>query len=102
MTPDGERVVADYSWTFNKNESHNCVTRQELLAVVSAIQHIKYDLGDHHFTFRTNHGALQWLMSFKELEGQLARWIEMLQAYDFDVVYTAGTHHGIVSPPLQC
>lgn len=93
-TAEGERVVAYYSRTFNKAEKRYCVTRRELLAVVSAIRHFKYYLGGLHFTVRTDHSALQWLMSFKEPEGQLARWIEELQAYDFTVVHRPGVRHG--------
>ena len=33
----------------------------------------------------TDHGSLQWLHSFKEPEGQLARWLERLQEYNFNI-----------------
>ena len=42
------------------------------------------------FILRTDHAALKWLRSFKGPEGQVARWIEKLQEYDFDV---AGLKH---------
>lgn len=45
------------------------------------------------FTVRSDHAALQWLMSFKEPEGHLARWLEELQSYDFTVVHRAGVQH---------
>lgn len=32
-------------------------------------------------------------MSFKDLEGQLAHWVERLQQYDFEVVYRKGVLH---------
>lgn len=90
---EGERVVAYFSKTFNKAERRYCVTRRELLAVVKAIQHFRYYLCGLPFTVRTDHSALQWLMSFKEPEGQVARWIEGLQAYSFTVVHRAGARH---------
>ena len=91
--PEGERVVAYYSRTFNKAERRYCVTRRELLAVVSAVRHFKYYLCGLTFTVRTDHSALQWLMSFKEPEGQVARWIEELQSYNFAIVHRAGARH---------
>lgn len=45
------------------------------------------------FTVRTDHSALQWLMSFKEPEGQIARWLEELALHVFKVEYRAGTHY---------
>lgn len=91
--PEGERVVAYFSRTFNKHERRYCVTRRELLAVVASIKHFKYYLGGLPFTVRTDHSALQWLMSFREPEGQVARWLEELQPYDFTVVHRAGARH---------
>lgn len=93
MGPEGEKVVAYFSRTFNKAERRYCVTRRELLAIVRAISHFKYYLCGLPFTIRTDHAALQWLMSFKEPEGQIARWLEELAPYAFKVEYRAGARH---------
>ena len=45
--PEGERVVAYYSRTFNKAERRYCVTRHKLLA--RAVRHFKYYLCGLHF-----------------------------------------------------
>ncbi|XP_071576157.1 uncharacterized protein [Temnothorax nylanderi] len=37
--------------------------------------------------------SLKWLMSFKDLEGQLARWLERLQQFEFSVVHRKGFSH---------
>ncbi|KAJ8346565.1 hypothetical protein SKAU_G00279660 [Synaphobranchus kaupii] len=92
--PEGEKVVAYYSKALSKAERRYCVTRRELLAVVFAIRHFKYYLCGRPFTVRTDHASLQWLMSFKEPEGQLARWLEELQCYEFTVTHRAGERHG--------
>ena len=42
---------------------------------------------------RIDHGSLQWLMRFKNCEGQIARWVETLSAYTFTVVHRAGRVH---------
>eukprot|EP00063_Salmo_salar_P080830 XP_014055665.1 PREDICTED: uncharacterized protein LOC106604999 [Salmo salar] len=91
--PEGERVVAHFSKTFDKHERRYCVTRRELLAVVASIKHFKYYLGGLPFTVRTDHSALQWLMSFREPEVQVAHWSEELQPYDFTVVHRAVACH---------
>lgn len=48
------------------------MTRHELLAVMLAALHFKYELCGVLFTIRTDHAALQRLMSFGEPEGQVA------------------------------
>ena len=71
-----ERVVAYFSRTLTRSERNYCVTRRELLAVVKSIEHFNYYLHRQKFRVRTDHSALQWPMSFRELLGQLARWLE--------------------------
>ncbi|KAK7884629.1 hypothetical protein WMY93_027752 [Mugilogobius chulae] len=93
LRPEGEKVVAYFSKTFNKAERRYCVTRRELLAIVRAIGHFRYYLCGLPFTIRTDHSALQWLMSFKEPEGQIARWLEELAPFNFKVEYRAGGRH---------
>lgn len=58
-----------------------------LLAVVTALHHFRPYL---YFLLRTDHASLTWLLTFREPEGQLARWIEALQSYDFEVQHQAG------------
>lgn len=69
------------------------MTRRELLAIVRAISHFKYYLCGLPFTIQTDHAALQWLMSFKEPEGQIARWLEELAPYVCKVQYRAGARY---------
>ena len=39
------------------------------------------------FTLRTDHSAFKWLQILKEPEGQLARWLEQLQKYEFEIIH---------------
>lgn len=88
-----EHVVEYYSKTFSRPELNYCVTRKELLAVIKSVQHFQPYLLGRHFTVRTDHASLKWLMNFKNPEGQTARWIEILQQFDFDVQHRAGNKH---------
>lgn len=89
-----EKVIAYFSRALKRVERNYCTTRRELLAVVDGIHHFQHYLYGRKFTVRTDHGALQWLMSFKDLEGQMARWLEILGTYDYEVVYRPGAKHG--------
>ena len=81
------RVVAYASRVLSKPERRYCTTRRELLAVVTFVKHFRSYLLGSSFKVRTDHGSLAWLYNFREPEGQLARWLEQLQEYNFTVVH---------------
>lgn len=89
-----ERVIAYASKKFSKAERRYSVTRQELLAVVIAVKHFRHYLYGRKFVVRTDHGSLRWLMNFKEVEGQMARWIETLSMFQYTIEHRPGTRHG--------
>ena len=88
-----ERVVAYSSKSLNTAERNYCVTRKELWAVVYHVKHFRCYLYGRHFTIRTDHGSLRWLHRFKEPEGQLARWLDVLAEYDYTIVCRPGVQH---------
>ena len=91
---DGEeRVIMYLSRSLTKEERRYCVTRKELLAIVYAVQQCKQYLLGSKFLIRTDHGSLTWLMSFKEPQGQVARWIEILSEYHWDIQHRPGRVH---------
>ena len=92
--PDGtERVIAYASRALTRQERRYCVTRRELLAAVEFTHHFRCYLIGRKFTLRTDHASLTWLQNFREPEGQLARWLERLQEYDFELVHRPGRQH---------
>ena len=88
-----ERVIAFASRSLSKAERKYCATRREMLALVWAIKHFRPYLYGRRFTVRTDHASLRWLQSFHEPEGQVARWLQCLSEYDFEVVHRPGTKH---------
>ena len=102
-----ERVIAYGSRLLTKPERKYCVTRRELLAVVTFVRQYRPYLICRKFTLRTDHGSLTWLRNFKEPEGQLARWLERLQELDFEIVHRRGSAHTNADslsrlPCIQC
>ena len=88
-----ERVIAYASRTLNKAEQNYCVTRRELLAIVTFLKHFRHYLYGQSVTVRTDHGALRWLMNTKNPEGQVARWLEVVSQYRLTLVHRAGRIH---------
>ena len=91
---DGEEhAIAYASRTLSKTERQYCVTRKELLALVTFVKHFKHYLYGQKFLVRTDHSSLKWLMNFKNPEGQTACWIEVLSSYDMKVEHRPGRLH---------
>ena len=88
-----ERVISYYSRCFSSSERNYCVTRKELVAIIASVKHFHHYIYGSKCTVRTDHGALTWLLKFKNPEGQLARWIEVLQTYDLTIKFRAGKLH---------
>jgi hypothetical protein len=56
---------------------NTCVTQWELLTIAKALEHSHKYLYGQDFHLRTDH-SLIWLLSFKNMEGKTARWIQGL------------------------
>ena len=88
-----EKPVAFASRSLINRERNYCTTRKEMLALVNFIKYFKTYLLGKKFTVRTDHNSLKWLLSFKNPEGQVARWLEQLAEYDFEVIHRPGKDH---------
>ena len=73
-----------HSISLNNAQWSYCTTRKELLTVVVFTCHSfhHYMLG-RAFTMWTDHTSLVWLMCFKQIGGQLSRWLEDLSQYAY-------------------
>ena len=88
-----EHVIAYASRVLSRTERKYCATRQEMLALVWATRHFRPYLYGRRFTLRTDHNSLRWLHNFKEPEGQVARWLEVLSEFDYRVIHRPGVQH---------
>ena len=92
---NGQEVVFSYASNILMHEQKRlCTTQNELLAVVKFIRQFCHYLLGYRFLLRTNHNCLVWLISFRNPEGQLARWLEELSQFDFQIVHRQGKKHG--------
>ena len=64
-----------------------------MFAVVESLKHFRFYLLGRRFLVRTDQSALQWLRNFNEPVGQMARWLERLAEYYFEIVHRAGKNH---------
>ena len=80
-----EKPIAYFLIVLNGTQRNYCPTRRELLAVITSLQHFRHYLLGNKVILRTDHHSLKWLRTFKRPEGILARWIETLAEYDFEI-----------------
>jgi transposase InsO family protein len=89
-----ERVIAYYSKTLSPAERNYCVTRRELLAVIKAVRFFRPYLYGRPFLLRTDHASLLWLCRRKEPSNQVARWLEILSEFKYQIQHRPGNKHG--------
>lgn len=88
-----ERVIGYDSLALDPAQRKYCTTRKELLAVVLFTRRFRMYLMGRTFHVRTDHNSLVWLMGFKNIEGQLARWLEELASYNMTIMHRPGKEH---------
>lgn len=88
-----ERVVSYGSYSLTPQQRRYCTTRKELLAIVRFTRQYRHYLLGKKFYIRTDHSSLSWLMRFKMLDGQLARWLEELSQFDMEIIHRSGKKH---------
>jgi hypothetical protein len=85
-----ERAVAYGSLTLTPEQQKYCTTQKELLAIIRFSRQFRHYLMGRHFTVRTDHNSLTWLMNFKEPQGQLDRWLEELSQFNMEIQHRPG------------
>ncbi|CAO3564918.1 unnamed protein product [Mortierella alpina] len=84
------RPVAFTSRKMNSAERNYPTHEQELLAVVHALKTWRYYLDGSHFIVYTDHATLRHFPTQPKLTRRQARWMELLQEYDFEFKYKRG------------
>jgi hypothetical protein len=90
--PDGTlHPIAFHSRQLKQHERNYAITELECLAIIDAIDKFHCYLHGKKFTIYSDHSALQYLKSVKNLTGRLFRWSLKLSMYDYEVIYIKGT-----------
>lgn len=63
------------------------VHKKELLSIVKALTHWRFDLLGSHFNVYTDHRTFESFLTQRDLSQWQERWQGMLAQYDFEVVY---------------
>ena len=88
-----ERVVAYMSQAMNRHQKSYCVTRKELLAVVTALRKFHHYLYGQDVLLRTDNAAVSWVRNLKNPTGQMARWLQEIETFNLTVTHRPGRKH---------
>jgi hypothetical protein len=82
-------------------QRHYRVFEQETIAMLEALLKWEYKLISYWIHVVTDHAALEFFKTQKNLSGRQARWMEFLSRFDFDIRYVKGKDNK-VADTLSC
>lgn len=88
-----DKVIAYGSRRLSKSQRNYSTTKKELYACVVFVNQFSHFLTGRKFRIRSDHSSLQWLLNFRNPTGMLARWIESLGNFQFDIIFRRGVEH---------
>ena len=97
LCPDGEwHPVGYFSKTMDPAEYNYEIHDKEMLAIVRSLSHWRADLqsAESKIKVYTDHKALEYFMTTKQLTSRQARWADTLSQFFFTVMYQPGKKNG--------
>lgn len=91
------RLVAFFSSTLNPSEMNYDIHDKEMLAIVKGLREWRGLLigVQNPFLAITDHRALEYFTTKRQLTGRQARWAELISEYDFKITYRPGKQNTI-------
>jgi hypothetical protein len=89
----GERPIAFASRCLSDSERKKCISEKECIAIIYAIEKFRIYIEGMHFKLVTDHLALQWLYSKRNLSNRLEYMALFIQDLDMEIVYKPGKLH---------
>ena len=83
--PNWYRPVFYASQRLSATEKNYSTTKREALGMVYNINKLWHYLFGRKFTFHVDHSAILYLVNKQALTGRLARWMLLLQEFDFQI-----------------
>ena len=88
-----EHVISYYSRSTTEREKNYDSREAECAAIIAGVKHYRSYLFGSKFDIVTDHEALKYLQTSKQLSSKLTRWSLYLQDFDFEVIYREQRKH---------
>ena len=86
-----EHPLAYGSWKLLPREVNYSAIEREGLAIVEVVQQFRVYLEGNPFVIQTDHNPLAHLARIKDTHGRIARWLLVLQPYEYKISYRPGS-----------
>ena len=87
---NGLQPIAFYSRKFNAAEQNYPTHDRELAAVIAALKEWRQYADGDKIILQTDHEALRYISTQKNLSKRQARWVEFLQQFNYEIKYIPG------------
>ena len=74
-------------------ENNYSITERECLAMLFSVKKFRHYLMCNPVVFFVEHMAIKYLVNKAELNGRLARWVLLLEEFDYTMEYKPGRVH---------
>lgn len=81
------------SFQLNVTENNYSTIEREALGVIFSYKKFRHYILGYKTIFHTDHSSLKYFVNQAGLSGRLARWVLLLQEYEFEIQVTTGKHH---------
>jgi hypothetical protein len=88
-----DRPIYYASRLMNSAKKNYTTTKKEILAMIYVVKKFKHYLSGNSFTFFVDHQVLLYLVNKPIVTSQIARWLLLLQEFDFKVIFKQGQVH---------
>ncbi|GBG63737.1 hypothetical protein CBR_g39280 [Chara braunii] len=92
---NGLRPVEFMSKKIKTQKLQDSTYKKEFYALVCALKHWKHFLLGRHFKIFSDHSTLQWMKSQGELNDKLARYIQFIDMFDFELKHKKGCYNKV-------
>jgi len=86
----GIQPIAFESRKMSPAEQNYATHEKELLAIIHVLKVWRVYLDGRHFIIQTDHASLRYLQTQPTLSKRQARWVELMQEFDFEIKYIPG------------
>ena len=93
--PQGNQmgILAFASRALSKSEKNYSPTKKELLAIIFAVRKFDTYVSGRKFVLETDHKALLYLFTQKNVNRMMTEWFDTLLSYDFDIIHVPGAEN---------